>query len=135
MGSLFTSMTSTAGAMKALQRSLGVVQNNIVNASTVGYARQEGSLIANPFNPNTNSTSGGVSSGPILSSRDAFVEASVWKTQHRSGYADSMRTKLTEIERTFPLTAGTGISGELDRFFASVSQWSVSPNDPVARRQ
>jgi flagellar hook-associated protein 1 FlgK len=121
--------------MKALQRSLSVVQNNIVNASTVGYARQEGTLIANPFNPNSSSTSGGITSGPIASSRDAFVEASVWKTQHRGGYADSLGTKLAEIERTFPLTAGSGVSGEIDKFFASVSQWSVAPNDSVARRQ
>ena len=100
----------------------------------VGYARQEVSLIANPFDPNSNSTSGGVSSGPITSSRDAFVEAAVWKTQHRGGYADGLSTKLTEIERTFPLTAGSGIPGEMDKFFATVSQWSVSPNDSVARR-
>ena len=38
MGSLFTTMVSTAGAMRALQRSLSVVENNIVNASTAGYA-------------------------------------------------------------------------------------------------
>ena len=135
MGSLFTAMVSTAGAMKSLQRSLSVVQNNIVNASTVGYARQEGSLIANPFNPNSTSTSGGVTFGPIASSRDAFVEAAVWKTQHRSGNADSLSTKLSEIERTFPIAAGSGVSGEINKFFATISQWSVSPNDSVARRQ
>ena len=135
MGSIFTSMVSTAGAMRALQRSLGVVENNIVNASTVGYARQEASLVANPFNPNSNSTSGGVSSGPLASTRDAFVESSVWKTQHRVGYSDSLSSKMTEIERAFPLTAGTGITGEMDKFFATVSQWSVSPNNSVSRRQ
>jgi flagellar hook-associated protein 1 FlgK len=128
-------MVSTAGAMRSLQTSLNVVQNNIVNASTVGYARQEASLVANPFNPGSGSTSGGVSPGPLHSTRDAFVEASVWKTQHRAGYAGSLSSKLTEIERTFPLTAGAGISGEIDKFFASVSQWSISPNDSVARRQ
>jgi len=120
--------------MQVLQRSLTVVQNNIINASTAGYARQEVSLIANPFNPNSSSTSGGITSGPVTSSRDAFVEAAVWKTQHRGGFADGLRTKLTEIERTFPLTAGSGIPGEVDKFFATVSQWSVSPNDSVARR-
>lgn len=135
MGSIFSSMVTTAGAMKSLQRSLSVVQNNIVNASTVGYARQESSLIANPFNPNSSSTSGGVTSGPMTSSRDAFIESSVWKTQHRAGFSDSLSTKLTEIERTFPLAQGSGVSGELDKFFASVSQWSISPNDSVARRQ
>ena len=66
MGSLFTSMVSTAGAMRALQSSLNVVQNNIVNASTVGYARQEATLVANPFNPHTSSTSGGVTFGAAV---------------------------------------------------------------------
>lgn len=135
MGSIFTSMVSTAGAMRALQRSLGVVENNIVNASTVGYARQEASLVANPFNPNSNSTSGGVSSGPVASSRDAFLEATVWKTQHRGGYADSLSAKMTEIERSFPISDGAGVSGQMEQFFSTVSQWSVSPNNSVARRQ
>lgn len=135
MGSLFTTMVSTAGAMRALQRSLSVVENNIVNASTVGYARQEASLVANPYNPNSNSTSGGVSFGPLTSTRDPFVEASVWKTQHRAGYSETLNLKLTEVERTFPITAGSGISGQLDRFFATVSQWAVSPNNSVSRQQ
>jgi len=135
MGSIFTSMVSTAGAMSTLQRSLNVVQNNIVNASTVGYARQEATLVANPFNPGIGSTSGGVSFGGLQSTRDSYVESSVWKAQHRVGYSDSLSAKLIELERTFPLTAGAGITGEIDKFYASVSQWSVSPNSSVARRQ
>ena len=135
MGSIFTSMVSTAGAMRALQRSLSVVENNIVNASTVGYARQEASLVANPYNPNTNATSGGVTSGPMASTRDAFVESAVWKTQHKVGYSDTLSAKMTEIERTFPLARGAGITGQMDQFFATVSQWSISPNNSVARRQ
>ncbi|MBM3783200.1 MAG: flagellar hook-associated protein FlgK [Acidobacteria bacterium] len=135
MGSLFTAMVSTADAMSTLQRSLTVVQNNIVNASTVGYARQEASLVANPFNPNSNSTSGGVRSGPMQSSRNSYAESQVWKLQHAKGFADNLTFKLSELERTFPLTAGAGISAELDRFFGSISQWSVAPNSPVARSQ
>jgi flagellar hook-associated protein 1 FlgK len=59
----------------------------------------------------------------------------VWKLQHSAGFAGSLSFKLSELERTFPLTAGAGLSGELDRFFGSVSQWSVAPNSPVARSQ
>lgn len=135
MGSLFSSMSSAAGAMSALQRSLGVVQSNIANASTVGYARQDASLIANPFNPDSGAMSGGVSFGQVLSSRDAFLESSVWKSQHRSGYSGGLTAQLTELERAFPLTDGAGVPGELDRFFSAVSQWALSPNDTVARRQ
>ena len=102
MGSIFTSMVSTASAMQALQRSLNVVENNIINASTPGYARQEATLVANPFEPNSSTTSGGISAGRVISTRDAFVEASVWKTQHRGGFSDRLSTKLNELERTFP---------------------------------
>lgn len=135
MGSLFTSLSSAAGAMLALQRSLNVVQNNIANTSTPGYARQEGSLIANPYNPNGASTSGGVSAGLVRSTRDAYLESSVWKTQHRTGYSAGLTAQLTNLERAFPLADGAGIAGEMTRFFGSVSQWSLSPNDVVARRQ
>lgn len=128
-------MVSTAEAMRTLQRSLGVVENNIVNASTPGYARQEMSTVANPFNPNTTSTSGGIRSGPMVSSRNPFVEASVWKIQHRAGYSSALSERLTELELSFPITDGAGISGQVDRFFAAVSQWSVAPNSTVARTQ
>lgn len=135
MGSVFAAMVSTAEAMRVMQRSLSVVENNIVNASTPGYARQQASLVASPFNPNSQSTSGGVQSGPMESSRSAFVESSVWKLQHNTGFAGSLRFKLAELERTFPLADGAGLSAELDRFFNSVSQWSVAPNSPIARGQ
>lgn len=135
MGGIFTSMVSTAGALRSLQRSLNVVQNNIVNASTVGYARQDTTLIANPFNPNSGSTSGGVTSGPVTSARNAYLESSVWKTQHRAGYSDTLGAKFQDIERSFPLASGAGVTGQIDKFFATVSQWAVAPNDPVARRQ
>jgi len=135
MGSVFAAMVSTAEAMRVMQRSLTIVENNIVNASTPGYARQQASLVAAPFNPNSQSTSGGVQSGPMESTRSASVESSVWKLQHNAGFAGSLRLKLSELERTFPLTEGAGLSAELDRFFNSVSQWSVSPNSPTARGQ
>lgn len=135
MGSVFAAMVSTAEAMRVMQRSLSIVENNIVNASTPGYARQQASLVASPFNPNSQSTSGGVQSGPMESSRSEFVESSVWKLQHTKGFASGLRFKLSELERTFPLTEGAGLSAEFDRFFNSISQWSVAPNSPTARGQ
>src|SRR5262245_35535870 len=106
MGSQFTSMVSISAASRAVPRAVKVVQHNIVKASTVGYARQEASLVANPFNPNSNSTSGGVTSSPLVSTRDAFVESSVWKSQHRVGYSGTLSSKMTEVELAFPLSNG-----------------------------
>jgi flagellar hook-associated protein 1 len=135
MSNLFTSMSSAAGAMSALERSLSAVQNNIANAATAGYARQEGSLVANSYNPNSGSMSGGVSAGAVRTTRNGLLEASVWKSQHRTGFANGLSTRLGELERTFSLAEGAGLSGQLDKFFSAVSQWSLSPNQSTARRQ
>jgi flagellar hook-associated protein 1 FlgK len=126
-------MVATAGAMNALQRAVSVVENNIVNASTVGYARQDMNLVANPFNPNTSATSGGVTTGPMESGRNGFLESSVWRAQHKASYSSSLSGKLTELERAFPLASGSGLSSQIDRFFGAISQWSVAPNSAVAR--
>jgi flagellar hook-associated protein 1 len=134
MGSLFTAMGNTAEAMRVMQRAVGVVQNNIVNASTAGYARQDQRLIANPFNPGS-AMSGGVSAGPMDSTRNAFTESAVWKLQHRSGYAGELRSQLTQVERSLPVGSNAGISAAVDSFFSAVSQWSVAPNSTVARAQ
>lgn len=127
-------MVNTAEAMRSLQSAVGVVQNNIINSSTAGYARQEQRMIANPFNP-SGSMSGGVTAGPMDTTRNAYAESAVWKLQHRSGYSSELRSQLTQVERGLPIGASSGIAAEMDRFFSAVSQWSVAPNSTVARQQ
>ncbi|MFN9085556.1 MAG: hypothetical protein ACK5XD_11295, partial [Acidobacteriota bacterium] len=74
-------MMSTAEAMRVIQRQVGVVQNNIVNASTPNYARLDQATMANRYNPNSESSSGGISAAPLISGRDRFLEGAVWERQ------------------------------------------------------
>lgn len=134
MGSISTSMVSTAEAMRVIQRQVSVVQNNIVNASTPNYARLDQATMANRYNPDSESTSGGISSAPLFSSRDRFLETAVWQRQSSAGYSGQSLASLQSLESAVPVTANSGIPKALDDFYGSASQLALAPNSNLARQ-
>jgi flagellar hook-associated protein 1 FlgK len=133
MGTLFTSLLNSTSALQVFGRSLDVIQNNISNAITPGYAKQSQSLIAAPFDPHAGFT-GGVIAGPVISARSEFFEQAVRAQQEALGYAGQKAGDLGLIEPLFDLTSDSGLSGAINKLFDSFSQLSVSPNDAVARQ-
>ena len=89
MGSLMVSLRNAAGAMSAFEKAMGIVQSNVVNASTAGYARQRVEFQSQRFQPEMG-LSGGVSWSGTLDSRDAFAEANVRRRVTEQGAADEM---------------------------------------------
>ena len=63
MGNLLTSLLNTANSLRAVERALTVTENNVVNASTPGFAKQTATFEAMPFDL-TVGLPGGVISGP-----------------------------------------------------------------------
>jgi flagellar hook-associated protein FlgK len=59
MSNVLSTLMATAGAIKAYDRALDVIQNNVSNASTPGYAVARLNLAAQPFDP-ASGRSGGV---------------------------------------------------------------------------
>ncbi len=108
-------------------------QNNVANASTPGFARQESTFFANSFQPQ-NGIMGGVSAGVPLSSRNTFAEQAVWRQQQSASNFAQQRASLKAIEPAFSVAEGAGIPAALDRLFQSFSQLTVSPNDPTTRQ-
>ena len=133
MGNLFTSLLNSANALQVYNQALEVTQNNVTNASTPGYAKQTPQLEALPFDI-TVGLPGGVKSGPVVSSRDAFAEQAVRDQQSALGSSKQMATDLSAVETSFDITANAGIAGALSSFFQSFSQLSVNPNDTVSRQ-
>ncbi len=127
-------MLSTAEAMRVMQRQVTVAQNNILNASTPNYARLDQVTLANRFNPDSESTSGGISSAPLQSARNQFLEKAVWQRQSSSGYSEQSLVSLRAIESAVPVTANSGIPGALDNFYSSAAQLAISPNSTQARQ-
>ncbi|HEY1206250.1 MAG: flagellar hook-associated protein FlgK [Bryobacteraceae bacterium] len=132
MGGLFGALTTSAGALKVFDQALDTVTNNVANAGTPGYASQNFTIQAQPFDPAVG-LPGGIAAGEIQSSRDEYLEQAVRQDQQSFGQADQTVTELSNVQPLFDVTGNSGIPAALDAFFQSFSALSVSPNDAVAR--
>ncbi len=133
MGNLFTSLLNSAGSMRVFERSLTVIQNNVANASTPGYAKQQLTLIAKPFQPAIG-LAGGVDAGDIFGARSSYAEDAVRQQQQGYGKFSQKAADLAKLEPVFTVTEKSGIPGAISSFFQSVSSLAVAPNDSAARQ-
>jgi flagellar hook-associated protein 1 FlgK len=134
MGNMLSSLLATAGAIKAYDRALDVIQNNVSNASTPGYAAARLNLISQPFDPASGRT-GGVKTGTLETSRDDYVEQVVWAQQNSVGQFTQKSESLGPVGQILGVTEDAEIPSSMNQLFQSFSQLATSPNDPVQRRQ
>jgi flagellar hook-associated protein 1 len=132
MSNLLATLVSSSRALRVYDRVLDVTQNNVANASTPGYVRQNLPLEALPFD-NGEGALGGVWAGDMESARNEYAEAAVRQRTTELGQDSQMVESLTALEAVVGSTGSTGIAGALSQFYRSASGWSVSPNDPNAR--
>lgn len=133
MPGLFTSLLSAADSLQVFQRALDVAQQNVSNASTPNFARQEIFLKAKPFDVDGGLV-GGVSVGAVRTARDQYADAAVQRQLSAWGFYDSKSTHLGRIESAFDVTGQTGISAALEKLYQSFSAWSLTPNSHFARQ-
>ena len=132
MGNLFGSLVASAGSLRAVERSLAAVQNNVANAGAPGYAKQTQVLLSRRFNPGEG-LPGGVDPGVAVSARSEFAEETVRGQNSSWGRASQQVNDLANVEPVFTISEGSGISGALTNLYQSFSQLSISPNDSSAR--
>jgi flagellar hook-associated protein 1 len=133
MSSLSTALINSANALQVYTEALDVVQNNVTNANSPGYAAQTATLIAQPFDLTTGAP-GGVDLGPTQSSRNQYVEQSVRSEQTAYSYDQQQVSDLSAAQNFFSLSTTSGIGPDMSALFDSFSQLSVNPNDEVARQ-
>src|SRR5258708_34617050 len=133
MGNLLTSLFNSASALQVFDRSLSVIQNNIVNANTPGYVKQNLDLVALPSDP-AHALSGGVFAGRLLTARSEYLENAVRTQQEQLGSAQQRAEDLGQVEPLFDLSASSGVASSINKLFDSFSQLSVNPNDTVSRQ-
>ncbi len=137
MGNLLTSLVNASNALGVYSQALETTENNVVNAQTPGYAKQVQSFTALPFDLSVG-LPGGVASGGVQSTRNAFAEQSVQTQQSQLGYDQQISTDLTKLQNYFTVPSGSGggtdISSSLDSLWSSFSQLSVNPNDTASRQ-
>jgi len=127
-------LQNTAQVQRVYTRALTVLQNNISNVDTPGYAVQTAQFLNQPFNPDTG-LPGGVTSGPLVDSRSPFAEQSVQEQQGYLNQNQQLSTDLSRLNAAFDLNSPSAIPSTLSAFFNSFSQLSVNPNDQLSRQQ
>src|SRR5580704_12280839 len=113
---ILTTLLNSSNALKVYDQEFSTIQNNIANQNTPGYADQNVTLVADAFNP-SESLEGGLSSGPMASTRDQYLEQAVQSQTTQLGTAEQQVSDLTPLQTLFDLSSSTGISGSLDSFF------------------
>jgi flagellar hook-associated protein 1 FlgK len=130
---LLAALQAGAQALRAFDRSVSSTQNNVNNASTPGFARQEVRLEALPFDA-ARGLQGSVEAGALVSARNRFAEQAVRQHLQEAGAERSRSTALSELEMLFPVDIQQGILGAMTQLWSSFSAWSASPNSTQARQ-
>ncbi|MBI5281833.1 MAG: flagellar hook-associated protein FlgK [Candidatus Solibacter usitatus] len=133
MGNLLVSLRNAAGAMRVFERGMAVVQGNVTNVSTPGYAKQRQILQSMRFDLEVG-LPGGVASGGTLDSRSEFAEAGVRRSLGFLGEAEERAQHLQGLEPVFALDENSGLSRAMNRMFQAFSALAVAPNDSAGRR-
>lgn len=131
--SLFAALSTAGEALQNYQRGISVVQNNVVNASTPGFARRRQSFVPKDFTPESG-LMGGSRLGDRESFRTEFIEQGVRRQNTLLGRFAQLSLNLSQIEPLFDISGQTGIPAALNNFFGSLSALSVTPNDAGARQ-
>lgn len=134
MGSLSTSLDSAGQALGVFQKALNVVQNNITNAHTPGYASQSLNLAAQPFDL-VSGLAGGVAATGLQSARDEYAEEEVQRQMSSLGTYEAQAQATGTIAANFDPSGNTGVPAALNSLFQSFSAWSLNPNDLASQQQ
>ncbi len=133
MSSLFTTLLTSAGAMRVFERSLSTIQHNVSNASTPGYAKQGLELIALPYQPGAG-LPGGVAAGDLVSFRNEYAEQAVRRQAGLFGRLAQRSAGLEPIEPVFEIGENAGIPAAMSGLFQAFSTLAVAPNNSATRQ-
>lgn len=131
----FSSLYSVRSGLFAQRRALELVGQNIANASTVGYTRQEASFLSAEPRHVVNSAGRGIAETDVLRYRDEFIDRQFRTRNGSMGYQTSRNAKLQELERVLGDLSDSGLRASLDEFFNSWQNLSLHPADPASRYQ
>jgi len=133
MSNLLAMFNASGSALDVFQQALNVVQNNVNNASTPGYAKQTLNLEAMPLDV-TAGLAGGVASAGLDDSRDSYVEDQVQRQTQALGQYTAQSQATGSLQSLFDASGNSGVAAALSALSQSFSAWSVTPSDATARQ-
>lgn len=129
----FNSLYTVRSGLFAQRRALEVVGQNIANASTVGYTRQEVAFAAAAPAQIIRSAGRGVEDASVVRYRDEFLDRQFRVRNSAVGYQDTLNKQLAQIEHIVGDLSEGSMRTALDDFFNAWQNLSLRPADPSAR--
>ncbi|OQY07129.1 MAG: flagellar hook-associated protein FlgK [Planctomycetales bacterium 4572_13] len=112
------------------QKALDIIGNNIANAATEGYHRQEIDLRpADEVYTNGQMVGQGVESAGVRRLVDQILESELLRQNSSIADIEKRLKTLRMIENAFGELSSEGLSTALDNFFASFNNLSLQPDD------
>ncbi len=135
MGTLNSALSIAVGALRTEQGALDVTTNNVANANTPGYSRQQVVFSENPPIVMASLTYGtGVSLLDPHSVRDPILEVRIQQETQQQGENDAVVGAMQQIQVMFDDTSGGDIGTQISKFFGAVSQLSTDPTNQSLRQ-
>jgi flagellar hook-associated protein 1 FlgK len=130
MATITAALANSANALDVFQKALAVVQDNVSNSSTPGYATQQLNLEALPMD-SASTAGGGVGTAGVSSARDSYADTAVELQQQKLGCYTAQAQATGRVQSFFDVTGNSGVSNALTNLFTAFSSWAAQPADPA----
>jgi len=141
MYSTFHGLEIGKRAILSQQTALSTTGQNIANANTKGYTRQEAVLsaaipLASP-SPNNGTIPMQMGTGVEVSEfrriREGYLDSQFRSEQQQAGYWETKASALSQLEDVFNELSGTGLSTSLIKFWQGLQELAKQPESLSAR--
>jgi len=127
---IFNTLNLAATSLKAQQKAIDVVANNIANVNTPGYSRQVANMATlAPEKIGLLNFGRGVEVASVSRVIDPLINNALLANGSQQGYWNALNTGLSSVENVFGSLQSTGLSAALNDFFLSWQQLANSPQD------
>ncbi len=134
MSSLNASLASALSGLSAEQAALETTTNNVANANTPGYSREDPVLVSSdPVVEDPLTLGTGVTVQTIESIRDPILESQIQQETQSQGQLSAQVSALSQTQTNFS-SSTADIGTAISNFFDSVNQLSTSPTDLSLRQ-
>jgi flagellar hook-associated protein 1 FlgK len=135
VGGLFGAIRAAGLALQAQEQVMSATANNVANAQTPGYSREEATLQPAPALPppglNMPAMAGQVGTGVLVTNiarQDSpFLDAQAYAAASALSDQQTVQTSLTQVQSVFNEPSTNGLNSALTAFW---SDWQALGNDP-----
>ena len=135
MSSLFGTMSIALQSLLAQQGAMGVTANNIANANTPGYSREEPVFEESPPTLMGSTLVGtGVTMASVESVRDNIINLRIQQETSQQSSLGAYVDSMNQAQALFNETQGTGLQNYLADFFNSFQSLATNPTSSSLRQ-